>query len=118
MVARTKVTEIAHKGTSALVEYFEEGRLKRRVVPLPTIVDDTVDDKVLANGAPYGIDLTKLDLSRQLRAFPTMFETVCHNSGLWTKEDFLGKPTLVMSCLQAALNFDVSAVLDWAAQQD
>ena len=95
---------------NTLVEFTLGGLIQRATIPTAEIHDEKAPDEVLAAGIPYGIPwefielhLKSSDLANALRI-----------SGIWTYEDALRNPNLIVSALQAVYGVDLAALLKFA----
>ena len=102
------VKVINSRGQSALVEYIENGRLKRKTVPVKDVIDNQVNKYNLNLGISYGIEWSKLV---KLNATPEQLEQNLRNAGIWTKEDALNNAQIVQGVLQKTYGIDYAAIL-------
>lgn len=94
---------------AALVEWHEGKMPCRAIIPAKSVHENgEVEEEVLSQGAPYGIDyesaltinVTVSDIAMRLRS-----------AGIWTKSDAMRNPGKVVSALQSAYKIDLSAIL-------
>ena len=114
-MASISVWVVAHKGNSALVEFVQNGYLQRRVVPYSAVNNDTLDERTLESGAPYGVSFADLDMAEVFENFPTLLGQACHERGLWTQAEFERNPTKVQEALQSIFGLSVARVLNFIA---
>jgi hypothetical protein len=112
------VKEVARKNDSVLVEYIDETMTVRKVLSHRNIMDGKVDSEVLDHAAPYGVQVAELVGNWDLADFPTKLEAACRDRGLWTKDDFIKNPALVMASLQQALRFDTTYLISLIQNSD
>ena len=95
------------QGRSKVVEYQENGEIKRCVLPL-----DAEDTKF---GAPYGLPfqmlLQKANVDERMAQ---KIERELHNRNVWTIEDLQSNPNAALSAIQAAYSLDVQKLLNLA----
>lgn len=102
-------------GQAALVEWTLVGDIYRAVVPVSRISAGYVRKKDLDAGIPFGIPWQDFEpagfsgakLARELR-----------RAGIWTRADLDANPRVVIGVLQALYQSDVSALRNFAKQQE
>lgn len=95
------------EGQSKVVEYQENGQLKRRILP-----NDSEEIKL---GIPYGLPFALLLVEAKVpESMAGRIEKELHKAGLWTVEDLQEKPNAVRGAIQAAYAIDVSKLLNLA----
>lgn len=93
-----KVKVIREEHNSSLIEWVEDGKLYRSILP-SSEVDEEGNCGNPHQGLPYGdsflpfivVDITSEEIQNQL-----------HNSGIWTLEELLKQPSIVQGALNAA----------------
>lgn len=117
----TRVTVIRQEGSSVLVEYEDEGALKRVTVPdsalgaevdtgtTPPTAYVTVDSADLAAGVPYGADWESVVLVVDAAAVADALR----RRGIWTVEDASADPAAVQSALRQVYRLDVKTIRDF-----
>jgi hypothetical protein len=92
---------IKNDGNAALVEYVEDGELKRKIIPRSAVDENgQIDRFELEVGIPYGIawaDYIQLD------ATPKDIERELHKAGIWTADDLRIKQQAAVGAIQTAL---------------
>lgn len=101
-----QVKVIRSKGQVSLIQWNDEGRIRRMLVPRMEVVEDEtkrtyIPDKALAMGIPYGANwearlkesyiITGEKIAEQLEAV-----------GIWTKEDYDQNPSIVHQAVLGA----------------
>lgn len=107
---KTIVTIVNSKGDSTLVQFVSSGVLSRKFVPTHLVVDNMVDDQVLARGIPYGYPWDDIEMKFD----NAKFANELHNLDVWTVEDALKSPQKLWSALRAALADNLSTILETA----
>jgi hypothetical protein len=103
-----QVTTITRQGQSVLVEWIDDGNLRRATVPASTVVDNEVDPDTLAYGVAYGLPWEQM---LSLRVTPERIADALRRHGIWTAGDLQHSPSAAFAALQEAYSVDVSALL-------
>jgi len=111
--ASTLVTILSSQGASTLVEYMADGVLQRKYVPTSKVVDQFVDDKVLAQGIPYGFPWDEVVIHFDMQQFAVEM----HNANLWTVEDVLKSPKALTGVLRKIFEDSFRTVLETAVRE-
>ena len=109
----TLVTIISAKGQSALVEHLADGILKRVYVPADKVLNQFVDDKVLAQGIPYGFPWDEIEIRFDMQQFAIEM----HNAELWTVEDVLKSPNKLTGVLRKIFEPSFKVTLETALRE-
>jgi len=109
----TLVTILSSKGASALVEYMDNGVLQRKYVPTDKVLNQFVDDQVLARGIPYGFPWEEIVINFNMQQFALEM----HNADLWTVEDVLKNPKKVTGVLRKIFEDSFRTVLETALRE-
>lgn len=108
------VKVVSKRGQSALVEYLDNGRLKRATIPASDISDEgTVVAYKLRMGVPYGLEWSKLV---KLQATAEDLEQNLRNRGIWTGQDALTNVQAVLGAIQATYKIDLGTLLNIAKE--
>jgi hypothetical protein len=102
------VNVINSRGKSAVVEWVEDGKAFRKVVPLKDIKDGSVEEKTLGKCPDYGIAWSK---EVELKASSEDLEKELHNAGVWTAEDALRNARAIIGALNAAYKTDLASII-------
>lgn len=103
------VTRVSTNGQAATIQYERNGRLHRAIVPAAAIRDGQVSEAVLS----AAVDLPGFDLSElgdELVIKTADLENELRSAGLWTTEDLLKNPRLLMGIIQRLYGADVAAI--------
>jgi hypothetical protein len=103
-----RVSVVARKDASALVEFVEGQAAQRKTVPADALDGDKIAQDDLDMGVPYGIpwaDLVKVT------ATPGGIEKALHNAGIWTLEELTSNPRRAIGALQAAYGLDIASLI-------
>lgn len=101
-VRRLKSTE-----ETALVEWVEDGKVKRGYVPAKKFNPEGMPDSVLSKATPFGLPWAKI---AQLHATPEDLETALHNADIWTFDDLITKIQAGIGAIQTAYHLDHAAL--------
>lgn len=105
------VNIIEYRGESALVEFVDDSKLKRAIIPASEVKDGKVDAEILALGIPYGLpweDLIKL------QSTPERLADELRMRGIWTIDDMRRHQSAVFGALQAVYGIDLAALINAA----
>lgn len=103
----TTVKIIKQRGQSALVEYLYGDHLRRVNIPTSSIKAGQVEEGILEMGIPYGLEWSNL---LSLQATPELFQENLRQAGIWTKDDALKNPQLVVAAIQATYQIDLAKI--------
>lgn len=99
------VKVLRSKGQVSVVEWNDNGRYRRTIVPRNTVLEEdgktSVLESALGMGIPYGVDWE----SRLKRSFiipGAMVAEQLEVLGIWTKEDYENNPSRVQSAVLGA----------------
>lgn len=93
---------------AALVEYVENGEVKRKIIPRSAVNENgQIDSFELETGIPYGIAWGDY---LQLEATPKDIERALHNAGIWTAEDLRTKQQVAIGAIQTALSIHLGTL--------
>ena len=96
-------------GESALVEWLEDGRLKRCVLPVG-LAGAEIDAETLGLGAPYGLPWEEIIT---LQATPETLADNLRRAGIWTLEDMRDSKK-VFGVIQATYGVDLGTLIQAA----
>lgn len=104
------VRVVRAQGHAVLVEYLQDNRLARRVVPAGTIVDGACTPAALSEGVAYGIPWAELVT---LAATAELLEENLHIAGIWTPGDLAapGGAQAALGALQKTYGIDLSNLI-------
>lgn len=98
---------IAQHKMVKLVEFSEDGALKRRVLP--------VSSETIELGVPYGLPFAAILQNSMSAELAIQVENSLHNSGIWDVEDLEKNPMAVVS-IAKKLNVDAKKILNLIKQ--
>lgn len=106
-----RVRVVESDNNTALIEWIEEGKLYRSIMPLSEVEIDVNNPKTAhvehpEQGIEYGLDFTQFFKVPQLT--PEQFDQALKKSGIWTAEDVNNKPQVVLGALQKVYGWDLS----------
>lgn len=104
-----KVTLINANETNALVEYDN----KRVYIPVKHLQGGFVKDFILERGVQFGVDFKSINIE----VSPEEVEKQMHKRNIWTREDIMSKPALVIAALQDALGLTLSNILQFVERK-
>lgn len=100
---------IKTEGHSKLVEYQEEGKPKRVILP--------VNEHDTNLGIPYGYDFANSLKDFVCSDMAQRIENELHRTNLWTLSDILNNPAKVQGAILAAYAIDYSFILQLAKKE-
>lgn len=100
---------IKTQGHSKLIEYEEDNKVKRIVLP--------VNEDDLNLGIPHGLPFADLLSSHVCEGMAERIETELHRSNIWTAQDVLKNPAVVQGAILAAYAIDYSFILQLAKKE-
>lgn len=103
-----EVRQVRSHGKGVIVEWVEDGKAIRKVVPVKAVKDNQIEESILEKAPDYGVPWAK---ELKPNASPEDVEIALHNAGIWTSEDALNNPGGVIGALNAAYKTDLVAVL-------
>lgn len=103
-----RVTVVNRQGASVLVEWQDNGNLRRASLPARSVVDNEVDDTELGYAVAYGLPWEQL---LTVRVTPDAVANALRRRGIWTASDLQRSPNVALAALQEAYSIDVSALL-------
>ena len=112
---KTKAVQIkVIKSTTdnTLVEFTLGGLIQRATIPSAEITDGKAPDEVLLAGIPYGASWELV----ALKANSILLANTLRTYGIWTFEDAMSNPNLVISALQAVYGVDLAALVKYARE--
>lgn len=99
---------IKAKGQSALIEYQQNGKIKRSTVRVDDITDGKISPYKLKLGIPYGVEWSKVI---SLQATADDLEQNLRRMGIWTREDALHNAQAVLGAIQKTYQVDLGAIM-------
>lgn len=110
-----EVKIIARDGHSALIEWVDNGKLYRGILPIASIRGDSyVTETELKRAAPYGIAWEEVVI---LKATSEQLAQNLRKRGLWTAQDVYGQPEQAQSAIMATYGIDYHTLLKIANQE-
>ena len=106
-----EVREIKSRGKSSVVEWVDEGKAFRKVVPVNKIKDGAIPEDVLDKAPQYGIPWAK---EIKVKATAEDIEIALHNAGIWTADDALKNSNRIIGAINAAYKTSLASVLQTA----
>jgi hypothetical protein len=113
-----KVKLIGTDGQAAIVEYQIDSRVKRAIVPNSEVKNGQISEKTLQQSIPFGgIELTDY-LPEKLTIKTSDLQGLLWQRGLWTKDDYLKNPNIILGALQKLYGVDVTRILNLVSEAD
>ena len=106
-----KVTILESRGPSLLVEWTQDERTYRAILPKDAIRDGEIDDEEAAKGIAYGLDYEQLIA---ITVTPEQIATALRARGYWTVEDLERNWDKVQRVFALAVYRDAAAMLSAA----
>lgn len=110
-----KIKVISRRKGSVLVEFRKGGKPQRVYIPPTDIKDGEVSEYKLKLGIPYGIEWAKYIT---LQVTSQDLEDNLRNAGIWTSEDALQNPQILLGVLQKTYQIDLGAIQRIAKEAD
>jgi hypothetical protein len=108
-----KVKLIATEGAAAIIEYSTNGRIERAIVPNGAVKGNRISEQDLELGIPYGgIELKNYGISELLTVSLDNLQELLRQRGLWTEDDYLNNPQVILGVLQKLYGVDVTRILN------
>jgi len=102
------ITVVNRQGTSVLVEWQDNGNLRRAILPAGSVIDNAVDEAELGYAVAYGLPWESM---LTFRVTPERIADALRRHGIWTASDLQRSPNAALAALQEAYSIDVSALL-------
>ena len=104
---------ISKQGQGMLVEWVEDGKPKRGIIPLDeyNFVKRTVAKDTLAAAIPYGVPWEDLEVP-EITAED--FANSLRRAGIWSVDDLRTNPNRAVAALQAAYRISLPALMEFA----
>lgn len=113
-----KVKLIATDGQAAIVEHQSDNGIERIIVPNGEINAGRISEKALKQSIPFGgIELTDY-LPEQLTIKVSDLQDTLRQRGLWTQEEYLKNPQIIMGALQKLYGVDVTRILNLVSEAE
>jgi hypothetical protein len=103
-----QVRIVVSRGKGAVVEWVEDGKAFRKIVPLSKMKGDKIGEDVLDKSPDYGVPWAK---EIKLNASAEDLEIALHNAGVWTAEDAMKNPRAIIGAINTAYKNDLAAIL-------
>lgn len=108
-----KIKLISTQGAAAIIEYQANNGPERAIVPNEAVKGGRVAKKDLDIAIPYsGVELTDYGIAEQLTININDLQRLFRERGLWTEEDYLSSPQVVLGALQKLYGIDVTRILN------
>jgi hypothetical protein len=107
-----KIKLISKQGHAALIEWTDAtGGLHRSIVPTEAITEGRIDPAELDYAIHQdGIDLVAALGKDEITISAQKLQNELRRAGVWTKEDYLAKPTIIFGVLQKLYGVDVATL--------
>lgn len=107
-----KIKLIAAQGAAAIVEYQGRDGIERAIVPNNEVKQGRISKRALDQSIPFGgIELADY-LPEQLTVKITDLQNMLRQRGLWTQQDYLQNPQVILGALQKLYGVDVTRILN------
>jgi len=105
---------VSRQGLAYVIEYTHGDRLYRVIHPQPLTGEVPLESVEM--GIPYGVDWAAVIPGRTV--MPSDFARELHKVGIWTPQDAMASPNVVISAIQAVYGIDLAAILVAAHKQE
>jgi len=106
------VKVLSSSGKSTLVEWLEKDGLHRASLPAEKVAEK-VDQELLDAAMPYGVPWADAKIKPFTGA---ELQAALYAAGVWTAEDVMNKPQLVIGALQGLLWLHLGSLVEFAAK--
>jgi hypothetical protein len=106
------VREVSTTGKSSIVEYLDKSGLHRVSVPVEAVAEK-MDLELLEAAPPYGVPWAELPIKPFTGA---QLQAALYAAGVWTGEDAMKRPQLVIGALQGLLWLHLGSLVEFAAK--
>ena len=107
-----KVRIVATEGQAAIIEYQSGDKTERAIVPNSDIKAGRISQRALTESIPFGgVELADY-LPDQLIIKLSDLQDMLRQRGLWTQEDYLKNPQVILGALQKLYGADVARILN------
>lgn len=103
-----EVRTVRTKGKSAIVEWVEDKKVFRKIVPTGKIKDGKIEEEDLKKCPDYGVPWAK---EIKLSASSEDLENALHNAGIWTPQDAMKNSGVIIGALNATYKSDLASIL-------
>ena len=108
-----KVKLISAQGAAAIVEYQSGNSLERAIVPNEAVKNGHIAKENLETAIPFGgVELVDYGIAEQLTVNTDDLQRLFRERGLWTEEDYLNNPQVILGALQKLYGLDTTAILN------
>jgi hypothetical protein len=107
-----KIKLVSKQGHAALIEWTDAtGGLHRSIVPVEAITEGRIGLAELDYAIHQdGIDLVAALGKDEITISAQKLQNELRRAGVWTKEDYLAKPTIIFGVLQRLYGVDVATL--------
>lgn len=103
-----EIRVIQSHGKGAVVEWVDDGKAYRKIVPHNKVKDGRIEEDVLDKSPDYGVPWAK---EIKLSASSDDLEAALHNAGIWTPQDAMKNSGSIMGALNATYKSDLASIL-------
>ena len=108
-----KVKLISTQGAAAIIEHQSNNGPERAIVPNEAVKGGRIAKKDLDTAIPFGgIELADYGIAEQLTINIDDLQKLFRERGLWTEEDYLSSPQVILGALQKLYGLDTTAILN------
>lgn len=107
---KVKVKLVKAEGAAAIVEYRDNGAVKRAIVPNAEVIGGQISKEALDLGIPYGgIELSDY-LPEQMVINVNDLQNLLRERGIWDFEDYFKNPEIIVGCLHKLYGLGVTSI--------
>lgn len=111
-----KVNLVSTDGQAAVIEYKSGDRIERVIIPNTDIKGGRISQQTLKESIPFGgIELEDY-LPEKLTINTSDLQDMLRQRGLWTEEDYLKNPGVILGALQKLYGVDVTRILNMISE--
>lgn len=112
---RTKVREVFHKGSAAIVERRDErGNVHRSIFPETEVIEDNGETFVenFEEGQPYGVAWEE-----HIPCYPDEIAARLRNKGIWTMDDYRKNTPVITAVFNEVASLNLQGFKDSILRQ-
>ena len=105
-----QVTAITKNDNSTLVEFVDNGKTKRVIVPRESVQNGRCDEEVLKMGILHGIPWAEMEI----KVDGAILEAELHRAGIWTLDDLRSRAGHINAALARATQTTLNNFIKFA----
>lgn len=107
---KLQVGIVSRTENTILIEYMKDGVTKRCHIPASVVItNEGLDPSVVDMGVPYGIPFETIFQPSPVTG--KQFENAMHVNGIWTYEEMISSPNVILGILQSLYGEDIGSLI-------